>query len=35
MTLEFVDGKIITHNYGHGGSGWTLGSGSAGYVSNL
>jgi hypothetical protein len=28
-------GKIVAHNYGHGGSGWTLGPGSAGYVNSL
>ena len=27
--------KIIAHNYGHGGSGWTLGPGSANYVNEL
>lgn len=27
--------QIIAHDYGHGGSGWTLGPGSASYVNNL
>jgi D-amino-acid oxidase len=27
--------KVIAHNYGHGGSGWTLGPGSAKYVNAL
>lgn len=32
LTVE-VDGKqVIAHNYGHGGSGWTLAPGSAAYV---
>lgn len=35
MIVEQKDGKIIVHNYGHGGSGWTLGPGSASYVNNL
>lgn len=35
MKVEYVDGKIIAHNYGHGGSGWTLAPGSARYVNNL
>lgn len=35
MTVEEKDGKVIAHNYGHGGSGWTLGPGSASYVNNL
>jgi hypothetical protein len=35
MIVEQKDGKIIAHNYGHGGSGWTLGPGSASYVNNL
>ena len=29
------DNKVIAHNYGHGGSGWTLGPGSANYVNSL
>ncbi len=35
MIVEQKDGKVIAHNYGHGGSGWTLGPGSASYVNNL
>lgn len=35
MTVELSGNKIIAHNYGHGGSGWTLGPGSAQYVNNL
>jgi D-amino-acid oxidase len=35
MSIEQKDGKIIAHNYGHGGSGWTLGPGSANYVNAL
>ena len=35
MSVEFKDGKILAHNYGHGGSGWTLGPGSASYVNDL
>ncbi|WP_375326463.1 FAD-dependent oxidoreductase [Candidatus Tisiphia endosymbiont of Nemotelus uliginosus] len=35
MAIEQKYGKIIAHNYGHGGSGWTLGPGSAEYVNNL
>ena len=35
MSVEKKDGKIIAHNCGHGGSGWTLGPGSAVYVNNL
>jgi D-amino-acid oxidase len=35
MSVENKDNKVIAHNYGHGGSGWTLGPGSAGYVNNL
>ncbi len=27
--------KVVAHNYGHGGSGWTLGPGSASYVNSL
>jgi hypothetical protein len=30
-----VGNKVIAHNYGHGGSGWTLGPGSANYVNSL
>lgn len=35
MVVERKKGKIIAHNYGHGGSGWTLGPGSASYVNSL
>jgi len=35
MSLEQKDGKNIAHNYGHGGSGWTLGPGCAIYVNDL
>jgi len=35
MKVEHVGDKLIAHNYGHGGSGWTLGPGSANYVNNL
>jgi len=35
MSIEKVDDKIIANNYGHGGSGWTLGPGSAKYVNHL
>lgn len=35
MSVEVRDNKIVAHNYGHGGSGWTLGPGSADYVINL
>ncbi|BFD45986.1 MAG: hypothetical protein DMENIID0002_06320 [Rickettsia endosymbiont of Sergentomyia squamirostris] len=35
MSVEEKDSKIIANNYGHGGSGWTLGPGSAKYVNNL
>lgn len=35
MSVQKVGDKIIAHNYGHGGSGWTLAPGSAAYVNNL
>ncbi len=35
MEIETVDEKMIIHNYGHGGSGWTLAPGSAEYVVSL
>jgi len=35
MGVEQVNQKIIAHNYGHGGSGWTLAPGCAKYVVNL
>ena len=33
--VESIDDKIIVNNYGHGGSGWTLGPGAAKYVISL
>ena len=33
--IEQIGSKVIAHNYGHGGSGWTLGPGSAKYVNSL
>ncbi|MDP3372093.1 MAG: FAD-dependent oxidoreductase [Candidatus Paracaedibacteraceae bacterium] len=36
MSIEIEkNGKVILHNYGHGGSGWTLAPGSAGYVNGF
>jgi len=35
LSIESIGSKVIAHNYGHGGSGWTLGPGSAKYVNNL
>lgn len=35
MGVVMAGDKIIAHNYGHGGSGWTLGPGSAKYVVDL
>jgi len=35
LGIEQKDSKVIAHNYGHGGSGWTLGPGSAKYVNAL
>lgn len=35
MTIERQGTKVIANNYGHGGSGWTLGPGSAHYVNRL
>jgi hypothetical protein len=35
MSIEYIEDKIIAHNYGHGGSGWTLAPGSVKYVNNL
>jgi hypothetical protein len=35
MSVEYRNKKVIAHNYGHGGSGWTLGPGSASYVNSL
>ena len=35
MTLEQIGSKLVAHNYGHGGSGWTLAPGSAKHVVDL
>jgi D-amino-acid oxidase len=35
MSVESYGEKTIAHNYGHGGSGWTLGPGSAKYVNDI
>lgn len=35
MFIQKTQNKIIAHNYGHGGSGWTLGPGATQYVINL
>ena len=35
LSVAKVGNKVIAHNYGHGGSGWTLGPGSAKYVNSL
>jgi D-amino-acid oxidase len=35
MEVELQGNKVIAHNYGHGGSGWTLGPGCAEYVTDL
>ena len=35
LSIEQRNSKAIAHNYGHGGSGWTLGPGSAKYVNSL
>jgi D-amino-acid oxidase len=35
MRVEKQGDKLIAHNYGHGGSGWTLGPGAAEYVIGL
>jgi hypothetical protein len=35
MTVEQIQGKLVAHNYGHGGSGWSLGPGAAKYVNQL
>ncbi|MBU3576191.1 FAD-dependent oxidoreductase [Polynucleobacter sp. UK-Mo-2m-Kol15] len=35
LSIEQMGSKVIAHNYGHGGSGWTLGPGSAKYVNSL
>jgi hypothetical protein len=35
LSIEQLGNQVIAHNYGHGGSGWTLGPGSAKYVNSL
>jgi len=35
MSVEQVGSQTVVHNYGHGGSGWTLAPGSASYVVDL
>lgn len=35
MSVEKTGDKIVAHNYGHGGSGWTLAPGSARHVVDL
>jgi len=35
LSIEQRKDKVIAHNYGHGGSGWTLGPGTAKYVNSL
>ena len=35
MTIETIGNKLIAHNYGHGGSGWTLAPGCSKYVMDL
>ena len=35
LSIEQQKDKMIAHNYGHGGSGWTLGPGTAKYVNSL
>ncbi len=35
MSVLSIDEKLIVNNYGHGGSGWTLGPGAAKYVIGL
>lgn len=35
LSVRQINNKLIAHNYGHGGSGWTLGPGSAQYVNSL
>jgi hypothetical protein len=35
MSIEEIGDKVIAHNYGHGGGGWTLAPGSAVYVIDL
>ena len=35
LSIEQKNSKVIAHNYGHGGGGWTLGPGSTKYVNSL
>ena len=35
MSVKRNNNKVIAHNYGHGGSGWTLAPGSASYVNDM
>jgi D-amino-acid oxidase len=35
MSVERIGVKVVAHNYGHGGSGWTLGPGAVHYVNDL
>ena len=35
MNLETLGSQLVAHNYGHGGSGWTLAPGTAKYVVDL
>ena len=35
LSIEQINNKVIAHNYGHGGGGWTLGPGSTKYVNSL
>ena len=35
MEIESVGSQLVAHNYGHGGSGWTLAPGTAQYVVDL
>ena len=35
MSIQIIGEQVIGHNYGHGGSGWTLGPGSSKYVVDL
>jgi hypothetical protein len=35
MDIETIGSQLVAHNYGHGGSGWTLAPGTAKYVVDL
>lgn len=35
LSVQVLGSKVVAHNYGHGGSGWTLGPGSAKFVNSL